>query len=159
MPGGLHPHAHAEASRLQLSVELLGFSITVVQWSFTALTSLFHKKCNRLKARVVIYAYNHHVRLLSPEPAVVKKPQFTRVKQPTSLCNHVPFCSGVISETGLVPRRLILAAILRTPRVRVTRVQFEAGLVISMAQMAAGRMYMDARKFPASSQASGVRNQ
>src|SRR6266403_2271248 len=73
MPGGLHPHAHAEASRLQLSVELLGFSITVVQWSFTALTSLFHKKCNLLKARVVIYAYNHHVRLLSPEPAVVKE--------------------------------------------------------------------------------------
>jgi len=26
-------------SRLQLSVELLGFSITVVQWSFTALPS------------------------------------------------------------------------------------------------------------------------
>jgi hypothetical protein len=28
----------------------------------------FAEKCNRLKARVVIYAYNHHVRLLSPEP-------------------------------------------------------------------------------------------
>src|SRR5882762_2626525 len=89
MPGGLHPHAHADASRLQLSVELLGFSITVVQWSFTALPSLFHKKCNLLKARVVIYAYNHHVRLLSPEPAVVKQPQFTRVKEPTLLCNHL----------------------------------------------------------------------
>jgi len=50
--------------------------------------SLFHKKCNLLKARVIIYAY-HHVRLLPPEPFVVKQPQFTRVKEPTLLCNHV----------------------------------------------------------------------
>ncbi len=47
----------------------------VVQFLFTTLTGLFHEKCNRLKARVVIYAYNHHVRLLSPEPMVVDKPQ------------------------------------------------------------------------------------
>jgi len=39
----------------------------VAQFLLTTLTCLFHKKCNRLKARVVIYAYNHHVRLLSPE--------------------------------------------------------------------------------------------
>jgi hypothetical protein len=39
---------------------------------------------------VVIYAYNHHVRLLSPEPMVVKQPQFTRVEEPTLLCNQVP---------------------------------------------------------------------
>ena len=61
------------------ALELLGFSITVVQFLFTALTSLFYTKCNRLKARVVIYAYNHHVRLLSPEPLVIDKPQSTRV--------------------------------------------------------------------------------
>jgi hypothetical protein len=42
-------------------------SIAVVQFLLTALTRLFLKKCNLLKARVVIYAYNHHVRLLSPE--------------------------------------------------------------------------------------------
>jgi len=36
----------------------------VLQFLFTTFTGLFHKKCNRLKARVVIYAYNHHVRLL-----------------------------------------------------------------------------------------------
>ncbi|MGB7730129.1 MAG: hypothetical protein WBL50_19020, partial [Candidatus Acidiferrum sp.] len=36
-----------------------------------------------------IYAYNHHVRLLSPEPEVVKQPQFTRVEEPTLLCNQV----------------------------------------------------------------------
>jgi hypothetical protein len=39
MSGGLHPHAHANSSLLQVSVELLSFSITVVQWSFTALPS------------------------------------------------------------------------------------------------------------------------
>ena len=26
------------------------------------------------------YAYNHHVRLLSPEPVVVEQPKFTRVQ-------------------------------------------------------------------------------
>ena len=57
------------------ALEFLGLSITVVQLLFTTLTSLFHKKCNRLKARVVIYAYNHHVRLLSPGPMVVKQPK------------------------------------------------------------------------------------
>jgi len=29
---------------------------------------------------VIICAYNHHVRLLPPEPAVVKQPKFTRVE-------------------------------------------------------------------------------
>ena len=33
------------------------------------------------------------------------------------------------------------------------------GLDISIAHTAAGRIYMEARKFPKSSQASGVRNQ
>jgi hypothetical protein len=42
-----------------------------------------------LKARVVIYAYNHHVRLLSPEPMVVDKPKSTRSEEPTLLCNQV----------------------------------------------------------------------
>ena len=41
---------------MQVSIELLCMSITVVQFLFAALTSLFDTKCNRLKARVVIYA-------------------------------------------------------------------------------------------------------
>jgi hypothetical protein len=73
----------------QVSIKFLGLSIAVVQFLFTTLTCLFHKKCNRLKARVVIYAYQHHVRLLSPEPMVVDKPQSTRVEEPTLLCNQV----------------------------------------------------------------------
>ena len=71
------------------ALEALCSTITVVQLLFTTLTRLFYKKCNRLKARVVIYAYNHHVRLLSPEPMVVKQPKFTRVEEPTLLCNHL----------------------------------------------------------------------
>ena len=64
-------------------------SVAVLQFLFTTLSRLFHEKCNGLKARVVIYAYNHHVRLLSPEPVVVKQPKFTRVEEPTLLCNQV----------------------------------------------------------------------
>jgi hypothetical protein len=45
-----------------------------------------------LKARVVIYAYNHHVRLLSPEPMVVMQPQFTRVEEPTLLWRSNASC-------------------------------------------------------------------
>src|SRR6516165_5593818 len=89
MSGSLHAYPHAHSSLLQVSIEALCLSITVVQFLFTTLTGLFHKKCNRLKARVVIYAYQHHVRLLSPEPLVVKQPKFTRVEEPTLLCNHI----------------------------------------------------------------------
>jgi len=48
------------------ALEFLCLSITVVQLLLTTLTALLHKKGNRLKARVVIYAYQHHVRLLLP---------------------------------------------------------------------------------------------
>ncbi|HKW33775.1 MAG TPA: tyrosine-type recombinase/integrase, partial [Candidatus Acidoferrum sp.] len=47
------------------------------------------EKCDLLKARVIIYAYNHHVRLLPPEPLVVNQPKSTRVKESALLCNHV----------------------------------------------------------------------
>src|SRR6202040_2011857 len=76
-------YPHADSSLFQVSIEFFCLSITVVQFLFTTFTGLFHKKCNRLKARVVIYAYNHHVRLLSPEPMVVEQPKFTRVEEPT----------------------------------------------------------------------------
>src|SRR5580692_9354059 len=72
-----HPYPHIKSSLLQVSIEFLCLSITVVQFLFTTLTGLFHKKCNRLKARVVIYAYQHHVRLLPSEPMVVMQPKCT----------------------------------------------------------------------------------
>src|SRR5277367_6575034 len=80
MPGGLHPHAHADSSLLQIAIESFRFSITVVQSPFAALTSFLIQKRDLLKARVIIYAYNQHVWLLSPEPLVVDKPQSTRVE-------------------------------------------------------------------------------
>src|SRR5271157_5842557 len=46
----------------------------MVQSPFSALTGFFNKKSNLLKTRVVIHAYNHHVRLLSPESLVVRQP-------------------------------------------------------------------------------------
>src|SRR6267378_1042233 len=80
MPGGLHPHAHADSSLLQFSVELLGFTIAVLQLPFPALTRFLIHKSDFLKARVIIYSYNDHVRLLPPEPLVVNQPQSTRVE-------------------------------------------------------------------------------
>src|SRR5271169_4370985 len=61
MPGGLHPHAHADSSLLQFSVELLSFSIAVIQLPFTALPCFLIQKSNLLKARMKIYSYNDHV--------------------------------------------------------------------------------------------------
>jgi len=53
----------------------------VVQSPFAVLTGLFNPKCNLLKARVVIHAYNQHVRLsFLPSAVVVRQPQFTRAE-------------------------------------------------------------------------------
>src|SRR5215468_224128 len=76
----LHTDPHVDSSRVQVPIESFCFSFTVVQLPFLVLTGLFHQKCYLLKARVIIYAYNHHVRLLPPEPVVVKQPKFTRVE-------------------------------------------------------------------------------
>src|SRR3984885_5180324 len=72
--GGLHPHAHARSSCCQFAIKLLGFSITVVQSPFVAFSCLGIDKRDVLVARVIIHAYNDHVRLLSPEPLVIDKP-------------------------------------------------------------------------------------
>jgi hypothetical protein len=48
-------------------------------------TSLFNQKCNCLKARVVIYPYNHRVRLLSPEPWSLNNHSLLGSRQPTLL--------------------------------------------------------------------------
>src|ERR1700676_1319256 len=74
IPGSLHPYTHADSFLLQLPIESLGVTIFMVQSPFSALTGFFNKKSNLLKTRVVIYAYNHHVRLLSPESLVVRQP-------------------------------------------------------------------------------------
>jgi len=42
-----------------------------------------------LIARVIIPAYNDHLRLLSPEPLAINKPSLLESKEPALLCNHV----------------------------------------------------------------------
>jgi hypothetical protein len=47
---------------------------------------------------VVIYAYDHHVRLLSPEPLVLDKPKSTRGEEPTLLCNQVATSTDLFGQ-------------------------------------------------------------
>src|SRR5258707_6550728 len=82
--GRLHSHSHVDSSQLQVSIELLGLPIAVVQSSFAIFAGLLHQKCNLLKARSIIYAY-HHVRLLPPEPLGVKQPKCTKTEGPDSV--------------------------------------------------------------------------
>src|SRR5215470_1770107 len=88
IPGSLHAYPHADSLRFQISIEVARFSVAVVQSSFTTLTSLFNQKCNLLKARVIIYSYNHHVRLLPPERLVVNQ-SILGSREPTLLCHHL----------------------------------------------------------------------
>lgn len=60
----------------------------MVQSLFPALTRVRITKSNFLKARVIIYAYNQHVRLLPPEPLIVGQPKSTRIKEPAVLIRH-----------------------------------------------------------------------
>ena len=57
----------------------------VVQSPLTVLSRFCIRKRDVLIARVVIYAYNHHVRLLSPEPLVVNTHSLLRSEEPTLL--------------------------------------------------------------------------
>ena len=56
-------------------------------------------------SRFVVYAYQHHVRLLSPEPVVVMQPQSTRVEEPTLLCKQIGSPSGTRPVCGLARTR------------------------------------------------------
>jgi hypothetical protein len=49
-------------------------------------SSLLHQKCNLLKARVIIYAYQH-VRLLPPSLWSSNNQSVLRSRGPTLLCN------------------------------------------------------------------------
>jgi hypothetical protein len=50
---GLHPHAHADSSLLQVSVELLCFSLAVIQSPFAALPPFLLQERDLLEARVI----------------------------------------------------------------------------------------------------------
>jgi|ERR1700722_596048 len=70
------------------ALKLLGFSITVVQLPFPILSRFCVHQRDVLVARMIIHAYNHHVRLLSPEPLVVNNHSLLGSKEPALLCNH-----------------------------------------------------------------------
>src|SRR6185295_12881726 len=55
-------------------------------------------KCNLLKAGVIIYAYNHHARLLPSEPSVVKQPKSTRIEGAGIVMKSSGFCYSSIAR-------------------------------------------------------------
>src|SRR4029077_11724133 len=66
MPSCLHPNSHHDSSLPQLAIKPFGFTIAVHQSLFSALSCFVIYIRNLLKARVIIYAYNQHIRLLLP---------------------------------------------------------------------------------------------
>src|SRR4029077_4127618 len=65
VPAGFHAHPHTLP--FEPGVELLGF-FAVRQTPFPQLTGLAVNKRNLLETRMIVTAYNQHVRLLSSEP-------------------------------------------------------------------------------------------
>jgi hypothetical protein len=57
---------------------------------------------------VIIYTYTHHVRLLSPEPAVVTNHSLLGSRESALLCNHqtrhLDFCPARLLTEGLLVR-------------------------------------------------------
>src|SRR4029077_2376100 len=66
MPSCLHPNSHHDSSLPQLAIKPFGFTFAVHQSLFSALSCFVIYIRNLLKARVIIYAYNQHIRLLLP---------------------------------------------------------------------------------------------
>src|SRR6202166_5054714 len=85
---------------LQLPIESLGVTIFMVQSPFSALTGFFNKKSNLLKTRVVIHAYNHHVRLLSPESLVVR--QLSLLGSRSRHCYAIMYLDTICPVTSVV---------------------------------------------------------
>src|ERR1700730_7345615 len=65
MPTGLHTHTHLDALFPQSTVELLRL-FWVFESSFLELSSFAIHVRNLFEARVIVTAYNQHLRLLSP---------------------------------------------------------------------------------------------
>src|SRR5499425_2088225 len=61
MPGGFHPDSHPAACCLELAIELLRFSIAMIQSPFTAFPGVGIYKRDLLNARVIVHTYNPHI--------------------------------------------------------------------------------------------------
>src|SRR5580700_7541011 len=66
-----HPHSHANSCLLQIAVELLCFSLTVLESPLTKLPRLRVHERNLLNARVVITTYNQHIGSFLPSLGLV----------------------------------------------------------------------------------------
>jgi hypothetical protein len=88
MATGFHAHPHGYVLLFQLAVESFGF-FAVTQSRFDYFTSLAIQPGNLLEARMIITAYNQHVRLLSSSPLVRLRLQSLLGRwEPTLLWNH-----------------------------------------------------------------------
>src|SRR5712691_100545 len=67
MSTGFHPHTHLHSGCREITVEPLRF-LAVPESTLLQFSRIGIHKSNLLEGRVVIASYNHHVRLLSPEP-------------------------------------------------------------------------------------------
>src|SRR5215469_7726134 len=84
--GGFHAYAHW---LLQSSVELLRLTVAMVESAFDEFTGFRIHHRNLLEARMKIYPYNQHTRLLSSESWSVCAAKFTRPgEEPTLLSNQ-----------------------------------------------------------------------
>src|SRR6516162_4214968 len=66
-----HPHSHADSCLPQIAVELLCFSVTVLESPLTELPRLRIHERNLLNARVVITTYNQHIGSFLPSLGLV----------------------------------------------------------------------------------------
>src|SRR6266436_9935299 len=66
MSGSLDPYPHADLSSFKSAIEMLCFSIAVVQLPFASLACLCIDIRYLLNAWVIIHSYDDHVRLLLP---------------------------------------------------------------------------------------------
>src|SRR5579864_1931092 len=100
MPTGLHTHTHLDALFPQSTVELLRF-FWVFESSFLELSSFAIHVRNLFEARVIVTAYNQHVRLLSPGLGWFAPSKSTRGREPTLLWNHYAHrsCGEVLSAS------------------------------------------------------------
>src|SRR6202158_2637556 len=89
VPTRFHPHPHLHPLRREIAIELLR-SLAVLKSRLVRLSRFRIHPCNLLKSRVVIFSYNDHLRLLSPEPfGWFAPPKLTRVWEPTLLWNQL----------------------------------------------------------------------
>src|SRR6516225_9569004 len=102
-----HPHSHADSCLPQIAVELLCFSVTVLESPLTELPRLRIHERNLLNARVVITTYNQHIGSFLPSLGLVGTTQ-------VYLGPGSRHCYEIIIITNLRLRYLVISPVLDT---------------------------------------------